>query len=321
MRATRRGLLTAPLVLSLPAFAQGFPARPIRVVVGFPAGGGVDTLARPIMARLQDRLGQPVVIDNRAGNNGNIAMDHVAKSAPDGYTLFIGNVGNLAITHALFPNLPFDTTRDFAGVAQTTLGPLAVAVPADFPARTLAELVEMARARPGTLNMASGGSGGVPHLAFEQFKRTARVDIVHVPYRGSAPALQDLLGGRVQMMIDGYGLMRGAHEAGRIRVIAMTSHQRHPQLPDVQTIGEAGFRGAEFESWQAVVAPKATPEPIRQVLEDGLRHVFTNTDIPQVVTSLGTFPAFAPGAVVDASIIRDRRHWTDIVREGGIQAD
>jgi tripartite-type tricarboxylate transporter receptor subunit TctC len=119
----RRGLLAAPLLLAAPAFAQAFPARPIRMVVGFPAGGGVDTLARPIMQRLGDRLGQAVVIENRAGNNGNIAMDYVAKSAPDGYTLFIGNVGNLAITHALFPNLPFDTTRDFAGVAQTTLGP------------------------------------------------------------------------------------------------------------------------------------------------------------------------------------------------------
>ncbi len=321
MLIRRRGLLAAPLVLATPAIAQAFPARPIRIVVGFPAGGGVDTLARPIMQRLGDRLGQPVVIENRAGNNGNIAMDFVAKSAPDGYTLFIGNVGNLAITHALFPNLSFDTTRDFAGLAQTTLGPLAVAVPAEFPARTLGELVEMARARPGSLNMASGGTGGVPHLAFEQFKRLARVEIVHVPYRGSAPALQDLLGGRVQMMIDGYGLMRGAHEAGRIRVIAMTSHRRHPQLPDVPTVGEAGFRGAEFESWSTIVAPRATPPAVRQALEDGLRHVFTATDIPQVVTSLGTFPAFAPGSVVDANIVRDRRHWTDVVREAGIVAD
>ncbi len=186
--------------------ADGYPNRPIRVVIGFPPGGGVDTIARPSFARLAERIGQPVVIDNRAGNNGNIALDHVAKSPPDGYTLFFGNVGNYT-THALFPNLPFDTLRDFAFTNQVTLGPLVIAVRTDFPAQTLGDLMRMAKEKPGSLNFGSGGSGGVPHFAFEIWSRQMGLDIVHVPYRGSGPAFQDLLGGRVQLMVDGYGLM------------------------------------------------------------------------------------------------------------------
>jgi tripartite-type tricarboxylate transporter receptor subunit TctC len=220
MDMLRRLLLGAPLLAPALAAAQ---SGTIRLVVGFPAGGGVDAIARPVAQRWSERLGQPVVVDNRAGNNGNIAMDHVAKSAPDGTTLFQGNVGNLAMTHALFPNLPFDTVRDFRGVGQLTLGPLVFVVHSDSPIRSLADLVAAAKARPGALNFGSGGSGGVPHLAFEVWKRLAGADIVHVPYRGSAPAFQDLLGGRIQMMLDGYGVVRGAHESGRVRVIGITS--------------------------------------------------------------------------------------------------
>ncbi|MCX8134100.1 MAG: tripartite tricarboxylate transporter substrate binding protein [Roseococcus sp.] len=307
------------LLLAAPGLARA-QSGAIRLVVGFPAGGGVDSIARPVAQRWAERLGQPVVIDNRPGNNGNIAMDHVAKSPPDGTTLFQGNVGNLAMTHALFPNLPFDTSRDFRAVGQLTLGPLVFAVNADSPIRSLADLVAAARARPGALNFGSGGSGGVPHLAFEVWKRQAGVDIVHVPYRGSAPALQDLLGGRIQMMLDGYSLMRGAHEGGRVRVIAITSAERHPQLPDVPTVKEQGLDWV-FTSWQAIVAPAATPAAVRQRLEDSLRWIFENTDLPRVLVGLGTFPRFAPGAEVDRMIREDRALWTSVVREANITAD
>ena len=248
MALHRRGLLLAGLGATLAApritlaqGADGFPNKPVRVVIGFPPGGGVDTIARPTFQRLSDRLGVPVLVDNRAGNNGNIAMDHVAKSAPDGYTLFFGNVGNYT-THALFPNLTFDTLRDFAFISQVTFGPLVFAVRTDFPAQTLQQLMEMAKARPGTLNFGSGGSGGVPHFAFEIWRQQMGLDIVHVPYRGSGPAFQDLMGGRVQMMIDGYGVVRGAHEAGQVRVLAITSARRHPE-PARRADG-AGGRGA-----------------------------------------------------------------------------
>ncbi|MBK1657689.1 Bug family tripartite tricarboxylate transporter substrate binding protein [Paracraurococcus ruber] len=323
----RRRLLAGlgMLPLARPAPAQtaadpAYPSRPIRVVIGFPPGGGVDTLARPTFQRLGDRLGVSILIDNRAGNNGNIAMDHVAKSPADGYTLFFGNVGNYT-THALFPNLGFDTLRDFAFVGQVTMGPLAIAVPADFPARTLQDLMDMARARPGMLNMGSGGSGGVPHFAFEQFKRMADLDIVHVPYRGSGPAFQDLVAGRVQMMIDGYSLMKGGHEAGRVRVLALTSRRRHPSLPDVPTVDEAGLPGYEFTSWSALAAPAGTPPAILRRLEDGLGWVMENSDLPRVILGFANFPRFATGAEVRERLVRDRESWTRMAKEAGIVAD
>ncbi len=332
----RRGLVLAGLgaaagaALAAPpriAAAQGgaeagFPGRPVRVVIGFPPGGGIDTIARPTFQRLADRLGQPVVIDNRAGNNGNIAMDHVAKSAPDGYTLFFGNVGNYT-THALFPNLGFDTLRDFAFVSQVTFGPLVFAVRADFPARTLGELVEMARARPGALNFGSGGSGGVPHFAFEVWRgQLGGLDIVHVPYRGSGPAFQDLLGGRVQMMVDGYGVVRGAHEAGRVRVLAVTSARRHPNLPEVPTVMEAGApAGFEFVSWTAWAAPAGTPPAILARLEQAMGWAMENTDLPRVILGFGTFPQFDTGANVRARLARDRETWARIARKAKIAAD
>lgn len=321
MSLTRRAALIAPAatLLAAPGILRA-QSGTIRVVVGFPAGGGVDALARPIAQRWSERLGQPVVIDNRAGNNGNIAMDFVSKAPPDGNTLFQGNVGNFAMTHALFPNLTFDTSRDFRFVGQITLGPLVFVVNADSPIRTVPDLIAAARARPGELNFGSGGSGGVPHLAFEVWKRQARVDIVHVPYRGSAPALQDLLGGRTQMMLDGYSVVRGAHEGGRVRVIGITSAERHPQLPDVPTVREQGMDWV-FASWQGIAAPTATPAPIRQRLEDNLRWVFENTDLPRTLTSLGTFPRFTPGAELDAKLREDRAMWTSLVREAGITAD
>ncbi|MBY0338134.1 MAG: tripartite tricarboxylate transporter substrate binding protein [Acetobacteraceae bacterium] len=318
MNLSRRAALAAPAILAAGTARAQSPA--IRLVVGFPAGGGVDAIARPVAARWQERLGQPVVIDNRPGNNGNIAMDFVAKGVADGTQLFQGNVGNLAMTHALFPSLPFDTSRDFRGVGQLTLGPLVFAVNADSPIRSMEELVAAARARPGALNFGSGGSGGVPHLAFEVWKRAADVDIVHVPYRGSAPALQDLLGGRIQMMLDGYSLMRGAHEGGRLRVIGITSSERHPQLATVPTVKEGGLDWV-FESWQAIVCPAATPAAVRQRLEDRLAETFAQSDLPATLTGLGTFPRFAPGAAVDRLIREDRARWTSVVREANITAD
>lgn len=322
---TRRALSLSSLggLLPLPAIAQGggeYPNRTVRVVIGFPPGGGVDTIARPTFQRLSQRLGQQIVIDNRTGNNGNIAMDHVAKSPADGYTLFFGNVGNFT-TQAIFHNLAFDTLRDFAYICQVHVGPLAVAVPGDFPARTLAEFMAIARQRPGQLNFGSGGSGGVPHFAFEIFKQRTGLDIVHIPYRGSGPALQDLLGGRLQLMIDGYGLMRGVHEAGRVRVLAITSRQRHPSLPDVPTVHEAGLPDYEFTSWSAVVAPTGTPPAILQRLEQAMGWVFENTDLPQTLLGFGAFPSFAPGADVRARLVGDRESWARIAREVNIRAD
>jgi tripartite-type tricarboxylate transporter receptor subunit TctC len=318
----RRGLIAglAAVPLAGAARAQAWPTRPVRVVVGFPAGGGVDLTARPLAQRLGDRFGQQFVVDNRGGAGGNIAMDAVAKSPPDGYTLLQANVGMLAINPGLYRDLPFDTIRDFAPVAQIVAVPLAVAVPADLPVRTLPDFIALAKARPGQLNMGSGGNGGIPHLAFELMKRRADIDVVHVPYRGSAPALQDLLGGRVQLMVDGYNLMRGAAEAGRVRIIATTGRQRLPALPDVPTVGET-LPGFEAEGWQGIVAPAGTPETVLAALEAAIRGVLSGGDLPQLYLNQGQLPRFAPRSDFAALIRREREQWTRVIREAGITLD
>ncbi len=320
-RTLLAGLSALPLLAPGRGRAQAWPARPVRLMVGFPPGGGVDLTARPLAQRLSERLGQQIVVENRGGAGGNIAMDLVAKSPADGYTLLVGNVGMLAINPALYRDLPFDTITSFAPIAQIVAVPLAVAVPADLPARTLAEFVALAKARPGQLNMGSGGNGGIPHLAFELLKRRAGIDVVHVPYRGSAPALQDLIGGRVQLMVDGYNLMRGAAEAGRIRVIATTGRQRLPALPDVPTVDESVAPGFEAVGWQGILAPAGTPEPILAQLEAAIGAVLREGDLPRVLLDQGQLPTFLARAPFAELIRRDRDQWTRVVREAGVTLD
>jgi tripartite-type tricarboxylate transporter receptor subunit TctC len=281
----------------------------------------VDLTARPLLAKLQERLGSQFVVENRGGANGNIAMEAAARAAPDGYTLFFGNGGNLAINHALYANLSFDTLRDFAPIAQVVQVPLAVTVPADLPVRTVQEFIALARSRPGHLNMGSGGTGGLPHLAFELFRRQANIDVVHVPYRGSAPALQDLIGGRVQIMIDAFNLSRGAVEAGRVRVIATTGRERMPALPDVPTVAEQGLPDFVAIGWQGLVAPVATPAAIRARLEQAVEWAMRETDLPQAYLSQGSLPHFAGAAAFRRLIEEERTLWARVVREGNIQPD
>ncbi len=320
-RTVLAGLSGAALAVAGGARAQTYPTRPVRIMVGFPAGGGVDLTARPLAQRLSERLGQQFVVENRGGAGGNIAMDLTAKSPADGYTLLAGNVGMLAINPALYRDLTFDTITSFAPIAQIVAVPLAIAVPAELPVRSLAEFVEYAKARPGQLNMGSGGNGGIPHLAFELLKRRTGIDVVHVPYRGSAPALQDLIGGRVQMMVDGYNLMRGATEAGRVRVIATTGRERLPALPDVPTVHESVAPGFEAVGWQGILAPAGTPEAILAQLEAAIGALLREGDLPQAYLSQGQLPAFQPRAAFAALIRREREQWTRVVREAGVSLD
>jgi tripartite-type tricarboxylate transporter receptor subunit TctC len=320
-RAILGGLSALPLLATRPAGAQAYPSRPVRILVGFPAGGGVDLTARPLAQRLSETLGQQFVVENRGGAGGNIAMDLAAKSPADGYTLLAGNVGMLAINPALYRDLSFDTITSFAPIAQIVAVPLAIAVPAELPVRSLAEFVAYAKARPGQLNMGSGGNGGIPHLAFELLKRRAGIDVVHVPYRGSAPALQDLIGGRVQLMIDGYNLMRGAAEAGRVRVIATTGRERLPALPDVPTVHEGVAPGFEAVGWQGILAPAGTPGPILAQLEAAIGAALRDGDLPRAYLGQGQLPTFLPRAAFADLIRREREQWTRVVREAGVTLD
>ncbi len=301
--------------------AQDFPNRPVRMVIGFPPGGGVDIVARLIAPRLSEALGQPFLVENRAGANGNIAMDAVHQSPPDGYTLFYGNVGNLAVTNALYRNLSFDTLRDFVPIGQTMESFSVIAVNAELPIRTLPELMAYARANPGRLNGASAGAGGPTHLALELFKRQFSLDIVHVPYRGSAPAIVDLAGGRVQMIIDGYSLMRAAVESGRVRVLAVAASRREALLPDIPTTAEAGAPGFEAGSWHMLTAPRGTPQPVLDRIEAALGRALAEPALVAAMAQQGVAARFRNQRDAAAFFAAERERWTRVIREGNITAD
>ncbi len=318
----RRSLLAGAVLAPALARAQGaYPTRPVRVLIGFPPGGGVDVVGRILMPKLAERLGQPFTVENRGGANGNIAMEAAARATPDGYTLFYGNVGNLGVTNALYRDLPFDTARDFAPVGQSMESSLVIGVADSVPARTLAELIAYARANPGALNGASAGAGGPSHLALELFRRQAGVRIEHVPYRGTAPAVQDLAGGRVQLLIDGYALMRPVVEAGKVRVLAVAAAERLPLVPDLPTATEAGLPGFEAGSWHALVAPAATPAPILARLEAALAWAVALPDVRESFAQQGVAPRWRDAAATRAFIARERERWGEVVREAGIKVD
>lgn len=319
----RRSLLLATPALALPAIAQAqsaFPDRPIRVVIGYPAGGGTDTVGRPVMQRLSEHLGVPVIVENRGGANGNIAMEHMTRVEPDGYTLFMGDAGNLGITHALYPNLPFDTQRDFVGVAQITAGPVVLVIAGNVPANTLAEWTALLKSRPEAFNFGSAGVGSGPHLFYESWRRAAGVSMTHVPYRGTGPALAGLLAGDVHMMIGNYGVFRGAHEAGRVKVLAISTPARHPNLPDIPTAREAGTEWGII-GFNGIIAPRRIPPERRQVLEDGFRHVIALPEMQAQLLTFGSLADFAPGAELDRRMAAERDSWTRLVREANIQPE
>jgi tripartite-type tricarboxylate transporter receptor subunit TctC len=312
------------LTVAAPALAQEttYPSRPVRLLVGFAAGSASDLIARPLAQKLSERLGQPVTVENRPGANGVLASEAVARAAPDGHTLLLGTFSQTVVTPLLRSDLPYDTERDLAPVAGVVQPPLVVAVPADLPARSLGELVALARARPGQLNMGSAGSGDLGHLALELLKRQMGFDIVHVPYRGSGPALQDMLGGRVQLMISPYIVMKGPAEAGQVRVLAVTSSERLPALPDVPTVAEAGGPpGFEAAGFIGLYAPAATPRPVLARVEAGAGWAARETDLPRSYAAQGLLPRPAGAEEFAAYLAREREKWRRVIREAGITAD
>ncbi|MCR0981043.1 Bug family tripartite tricarboxylate transporter substrate binding protein [Roseomonas populi] len=327
MKLTRRRLATTALSLAaLPGLASGaraqgaeaWPNRPVRVLIGFPPGGGVDIVGRIVLPRAASRLGQPFVIENRGGANGNLAMEVLFQEPADGNTLFFGNVGNLAVTNALYPHLRFDTVRDFAPVAQAVEVPLVVTVHSRLPVGTLREFIDYAKARPGALNAGSGGSGGPSHLALELFNRRAGTDIVHVPYRGSAPALQDLATGRTQMMIDSYNIMRPMVEAGQVKLLAITSDARRAILPDLPTTAEAGLPDFVVYGWQGLVTRAGTPPEIIEKLEKAMEAALQEPEVRQALAAQGADVRFRGAAEFAAFLRAERERWGGVIRDAGI---
>jgi tripartite-type tricarboxylate transporter receptor subunit TctC len=287
------------------AMAQSYPNRPIRFVVPFAPGGSTDTLARTIGQKLTDALQQQVVVDNRSGANGNIGMEIVAHAAPDGYTILLGYIANLGIGPGLYAKLPFDPVRDYAPITQLASSPNILAVHPSLPVKSLRELIAYAKTNPKKLNFASSGVGSIGHLTGELLNRSAGVDMVHVPYKGSGQAVIDLLGGQVQMMFSGMSSVMQHIKAGKLRALAVTGAQRSPAVPDVPTIAESGFPGFEATAWYGVLAAARTPKPIVNRLHD------------EIVRALvgGTPDEFA--AFIKSEIAK----WTRVVRDAHISAE
>jgi tripartite-type tricarboxylate transporter receptor subunit TctC len=301
------------------AWAQAYPSRPVRVVVGYPPGGAADISGRLIGKYLSDRLGQPFVIENRPGAGGNIGTEAVVKAPPDGYTLLIVNIPH-AFNATLYDNLNFNFIRDIAGVGMIYRQPLVLEVNPAFPAKTVSEFVAFAKGNPGKINMASAGIGTPQHLAGELFKRTAGVDLLHVPYRGGAPALTDLLGGQVQVMLDTLNSSIEHIKAGRLRALAVTTATRSEALPNIPTIADF-LPGYEVSSWSGVGAPRNTPAAIIDRLNSEINAVLADPAVKARFAELGTMVTTLSPAAFDKFIADETEKWGKVIRAAGIKAE
>ncbi len=306
-------LVSAALFAS-PAFAQEYPSRPVRLVVPFAAGGPNDIVARLVGGRLSDALGQPIVVENRPGAGGNIGTDFVAKAPPDGYTLLSAGPGSLII-NPLLGSVPYDTARDFAPVSLMASAPNVLVVHPSLPARSVRELIELARARPRRLNYASGGPGSTPHLSGALFAVMAGIDIVHVPYKGTGPATADLLGGQVQMAFFGIPPLLPYIKSGKLRALAVTGARRSPELPEVPTVHEAALPGYEVSPWYGLLAPAGTPRAIVELLNAEVTKIVRSPQMKEKLASQGAEPAGGTPEDYAATIRADAATWARVVKE------
>ncbi len=315
------GLVATLTGLALPAAAQSYPNKPIRLIVTFAAGGGTDLAARAVAPKLSEALGQPVVIENRAGANGAVGAEATAKAAPDGYTLMVGAAGTLAVAPHLNSKMPFDSFKDFAPVSLLATSPFVVTVNPGVKAESLRDLLALARAQPGKLSFGSSGTGGAPQLAGELFKSQAGVDMLHVPYKGLGPALTDLLGGQIQVVFADVGLVTANLKAGKLRGLAITSATRSAVLPDMPTVAEAGVPGYAAGTWYGVFAPAGTPAPIVARLSEEIRKVLA---LPEIRNALQAQGVEAAGNTPEqyAAFLRDEYNkWGKVIRDANIKAE
>lgn len=326
--AKRRELLMLAVlaVLALgsgvPAQAQTtYPTKPIKIIVGFPAGGPLDAHARLLADRLGQLLGQPIIVDYRAGAGGTVGADFVAKSDADGYTLLMANTGTMTINPAIYPKNPYQTLRDFAPVARTAMQPLAIVVNPAVPANTVQELVALAKKNPGKLNYGSAGNGGISHLVPEMFKTATGTFIVHIPYRGSAPAFTDLLGGQVQMMAESIPQASQYVKQGKLRALAVTSRERSIALPDTPTLIEAGVKGFDVVGFYGVLAPAATPKPVLDKLAAAFKATLETPDIRNRMVAQGADPAFQGPEAFTQFLAAEMPKWAKAVKDSGARLD
>jgi len=314
-------LLCATLAWSAHAAAQAYPVRPIRFIIPFPAGSSSnDILGRALAQKLSDALGQQVVVDNRSGASGHIGAEIVARAAPDGYTLLLGVNGTLAIGPSVF-KMSYDPLRDLTPVARFVNVPYAISIHPSIPAANIKEFIAYAKTRPGKLHFSSSGSGGTPHLCGELLKTMAGIDLVHVPYKGGAPAMVDLLGGQVQMYCAGITAGLPHAKTGRLRLIAATTLKRSAVAPDVPTAHESGLAGFDVASWISIMAPAKTPRPVIQRLYDEIVKITNEPAMRNYIISQGAEPALQTPEEFSAYLKEEIAKWAKVVKAAGVKVD
>ena len=323
--ATRRSVLAFAAVLCMP-FAQAqtpsaYPNKPVRVIVPFPAGGGGDTLARLVMTRAAKELGQNVVFENLGGAGGNVGSAAAAKAPADGYTLLYGTNGTLAINHTIYKAPGFSPTRDFEPVTQLTSIAAMVVVRPGLPVNSMPELTALLKANPGKYTFGSAGNGTTSHLAGEIYKSSAGLAVVHIPYRGGAQAMTDLVGGQIDMMIEVMPSAAPQAKAGRIKPLAVSTAKRAPGWPDLQTIAESGLRGFEVSAWDAMVVPAGTPRPIIDRLNTAIRAALADPELRAQLAARGTEVAPGTPEALSQHITSNLKLWGDAVKRSGASID
>ncbi len=298
-----------------------YPEKPIKLVIGFPAGGPLDQHARLITDKLQGILGQPVIVDYKPGAGGSLGAEAVAKSTADGYTIMLANTGVMVINGALYSKLSYNTLKDFTPLARTAMQPLALLVNNDVPAKTLKEFTDYSRKNPGKVNYGSAGNGGISHLVPEMFKSATGLFMVHIPYRGSAPAFTDLIGGQVQFMAESIPQAASYHKQGKVRALAVTSKERNPALPDVPTAIESGLKGFEVVGFYGFLAPAGTPKEVVAKLSDAFKQVLANPEVRNRMVSQGADPAFLGSDDFTQFLAAEIPRWAAAVKVSGAKLD
>ena len=309
------------IIFPLAVEANSYPAKPIRLIVPVPPGGGADFVARSYASRLGDALGQQVVVDNRGGAAGIIAMEATAKAAPDGYTIIQTNVSTISINPYMYARLPYDAENGFAPISLCTLNPLVLVIHPSVAARSVPELVNAAKARPGKLTYASLGSGSIQHLAGFMFGKAAGVSLIHVPFKGAAPATVDLLAGQVNIAFSGIGTVISHVRAGKLRGLATTGAKRVESYADLPTMAESGGPAMQIELWNGFLAPAGTTTAIVKRLSDEFNRIAKSSDLPQVLATQGTSPKTSTPGEFAVFIRGEQAKFKNLVRESGIKLD
>lgn len=317
----RRSLLAAAFAcVALPALAQSYPNKPIRLVVGYAAGGATDVIARLVGQKMGEAMGQPLVVDNRAGANSNVGAEVVARAPADGYTVYVFTIAN-TINATLYDQLGYDPQKDFDPVGLIAKVPNILVVNHGVPVKTLAEYVAFAKAQPQGITFASSGSGSSIHMSAEMFKMITRLNMLHIPYRGSAPAVNDLIGGQVQSMFDNAPSALPHVQGGRLRALAITSLQRSPLLPDVPTVAESGYAGFDVQSWFGLAVPHGTPQPVVARLNAELNKALALPEVKKRLAEMVATPVGGTPADMRGFIGAELKRWQAVVKASGAKAE